>query len=105
MTALIYCPFPNEECALEIGRKLIEEGLVACINVGGGISSLFMWQGRIDEGSEVPAILKTNAKLIDAAIARLEHLHPYESPAILGWHCDAAGSATQAWLGGLRPAD
>lgn len=105
MTALIYCPFPDEECALETGRTLLEERLIACLNVGGGVRSLFLWEDRIDEGREVAAILKTDSSLLDAAITRLQHLHPFESPAILGWHCDAAGSATRAWLGDLRPAD
>lgn len=87
---------------MEVGRVLIGEGLVACINVGGAIRSLYAWQGEIHDGTEVAAILKTDPSLLSAAIARLEHLHPYDSPAILGWQCDAAGSATQAWLGAMR---
>ena len=104
MTALIYCPFPDEEAALVAGRKLVEEGLIGCINVGGTIRSLFAWDGAIGEGTEVAAIMKTDKALLASAIARLEGLHPYDVPAILGWHCDAAGSATHAWLGGIDPA-
>lgn len=104
MTALIYCTFPDEDCALVIGRLLVEEGLVGCINVGGAIRSVFAWQGGVHEGREVAAILKTNAALLDRAMARLEDLHPYEQPAILGWPCAAAGRSTQAWLGSLGPA-
>lgn len=104
MSALIYCPFPDEDTARTIGRALVEEGLVACINIGGAIRSIYAWQGAVAEGDEIAAILKTDGKLLEPAIARLEVLHPYDSPAILGWHCDAAGSATQQWLGGLGPA-
>ena len=105
MTALIYCPFPDAECALAVGRVLLEEKLVACINVGGAIRSLFAWQGEIEEASEVPAVLKTDDALLPRAIERLEDLHPYETPAILGWRCDAVGEATQLWLGTLVPAE
>ena len=104
MTALIYCPFPDEEVALRIGRTLVEEGLVGCINVGASIRSIFAWQGEIGESTEVAALLKTDRSQLDLAIARLEDLHPYESPAILGWHCDAAGNATKAWLGDVARA-
>lgn len=103
MTALIYCPFPDEECALAIGRTLIDEKLIACINVGGAIRSLFCWQGKASAGEEIATILKTDRALLEPAIARLEDLHPYDAPAILGWQCDAAGKATQAWLGELDP--
>ncbi|MEZ5680997.1 MAG: divalent-cation tolerance protein CutA [Erythrobacter sp.] len=101
MTALIYCTFPDEKIAMGIGRTLIDEKLIACINIGGAIRSLFSWRGETDEGEEIAAVLKTDRALLEQAIARLEDLHPYDTPAILGWHCDAAGSATQAWLGEL----
>lgn len=101
MTALIYCPFPDEEEAVTIGRQLIEEELVACVNLGKPVRSIFAWEGRIDESTEVPAFFKTSSAKLEKAIERLENLHPYDTPAIMGWHCDAAGSATKEWLGAL----
>jgi periplasmic divalent cation tolerance protein len=101
MTALIYCPFPDAESAGRVGRALIEEGLVACINIGAPMRSVFAWDGRLDEGEEIPCLLKTSSEALDRAVARLETLHPYEAPAIMGWHCDAAGAATKGWLGAL----
>lgn len=100
MTALIYCPFPDEDSAKEIGRALIEEGLLGCINVGPSIHSLFVWNSKIGESEEIPALLKTDKSLLQRAISRLEVLHPYDTPAILGWPC-VAGSATTDWLGQL----
>ncbi|WP_100260069.1 divalent-cation tolerance protein CutA [Qipengyuania seohaensis] len=100
MTALIYCPFPNEDSAKEIGRALIEEGLIGCINVGPSIHSLFVRNSKIGESEETPALLKTDKSLLQRAISRLEILHPYDTPAILGWPC-VAGSATTDWLGQL----
>jgi periplasmic divalent cation tolerance protein len=105
VTALIYCPFPDGASAREAGKALLDEGLIGCINIGHPISSLFVWQGQLDEGEEVPALLKTDSSLLKHAIARLEALHPYDAPAIVGWCCDAAGLATQAWLGGLVSSD
>ena len=101
MTALIYCPFPDEETAEKIGSTLLDEDLIGCINIGAPIRSLFAWDGERGEGIEVPALLKTHAQLLDPAIARLEGLHPYDAPAILGWNCDAAGAGTQEWLDGI----
>ena len=100
MTALIYCPFPDEESAREAGRVLLEEELIGCINIGPAIHSLFSWADERGEGKEIPALIKTDAILLDRAIARLEDLHPYDSPAILGWPC-VGGSATTDWLGQL----
>ena len=43
------------------------------------------------------------AALLDTAVARLAQIHPYDTPAITGWRCDAAAPATLAWLDGLTP--
>lgn len=98
MSALIYCPFPDAATAERIGARLLDEGLIACINIGPGVRSLYVWEGERGESAETPALLKTSAARLGAAVARLEDLHPYDAPAILGWCCEAAGSATQAWL-------
>lgn len=103
MTALIYCPFPDSDSAEQAGATLLDEGMIACINIGGPIRSLFAWRGERSEGTEIPALFKTDSALLASTIERLEGLHPYDAPAIVGWHCDAAGSATRAWLGGLVP--
>ena len=104
MSALIYCPFPDAESAEAVARSLMAEGLVACLNLGGAMRSVFAWNGEIQTGDEVPAVFKTDARLLDAAVARLETLHPYDAPAVMGWRCESVGAATRDWLAALGPA-
>lgn len=99
--ALVWCPFPDETAALGVIHALLDEGLIACGNVLGGMTSVFVWNGERDTAREVGALLKTRADLLDAVVQRVAQLHPYDEPAVLGWRCDAAPSATVAWLGGL----
>ena len=103
MSALVYCPFPDSATAREVGQKLLKEGLIGCINIGASLTSIFEWAGERGEGEECPALLKTDASLLDPVIARLEELHPYDTPAILGWPC-VASQATREWLHSLKPA-
>lgn len=96
--ALIWCPFadvPSAEAAADI---LLGESLVVCANILPGVRSLYRWQGVRGEAQEVAVLFKTAATRLEAAIARLESIHPYEAPAITGWRCDAAGAATLGWL-------
>ncbi|MFN3552827.1 MAG: divalent-cation tolerance protein CutA [Novosphingobium meiothermophilum] len=96
--ALIWCPFGSMESAEAAAGTLLEERLIACANILPAVRSLYRWQGERGEGTEVGVLFKTRADLLDAAVARLEVLHPYDSPAIAGWRCDGAGAATLAWL-------
>lgn len=99
--ALVWCPFPDAETALAAIDALLDEGLIACGNVLPGMQSRFVWNGVKESAQEAGAILKTNAARLDAAIARLTELHPYEEPAILAWHCDKAAAGTGTWLASL----
>lgn len=101
MSALVWCPCPDEETAKSLARTLVGEELAACGNVIGPISSVFRWRGEIGESREFGLLLKTDARLLEHTVARLEQAHPYAEPAVLGWRCDAAGEATRAWLGAL----
>lgn len=99
--ALIWCPFETEEEAARIASQLLDEGLVGCANLVPGVRSLYVWQGRRGEAVECGALFKTEASLLERAIARLAAIHPYETPAIAGWRADATAPSTAAWLGEL----
>jgi periplasmic divalent cation tolerance protein len=99
--ALIWSPFPDAASATRIAETLLDEGLIACANLLPAMRSLFRWQGSRETSEEAGALFKTNSAALSAAIARIEALHPYDTPAVLGWVCDAATPATQEWLGAL----
>ena len=100
MSALIWSPFADKAQVTEVAKTLLDEQLIACVNLI-TIDSIFLWQGKIDEAAECAALFKTDADLLDQAVQRIEELHPYETPAVLGWKCDSAAKATKAWLGAL----
>ena len=98
---LIWCPFPTYDAACEAANCLVEEGLVACANILPQMTAIFAWEGRVDKAEEVGALFKTDARQLDAAIARLEVLHPYELPAIMAWGAEGTAPATACWLASL----
>jgi len=101
MSALIWCPFPDEASAAAAATQLLDEKLIACANILGAIRALYEWDGERGGAREVGVLFKTDAALLDRAVARMAELHPYDTPAVLGWRCDAAAPATAEWLGAL----
>lgn len=99
--ALVWCPFPDADSAAATADRLLDEGLIACANILPGMRSLYVWRGERGEAAEVGVLFKTNAARLGSLVVRLGELHPYDEPAILGWHCNAAAPATAAWLGEL----
>lgn len=94
----VYCVFPDADEAGRIGLQLVEEGLAACINILTPCRSIYRWQGKVETASEVPAILKTTAAVVDRLIARLAELHSYDVPAITVWPIENALPAYAQWV-------
>ncbi len=97
--ALVYCPFPDAQSARAIASNLIKEKLIACANILPAVESVFEWEEAISTEEEVAVLFKTSADCLDKLVVRLGECHPYDTPAILGWRCDAAHPETLQWLG------
>jgi periplasmic divalent cation tolerance protein len=51
---LIYSTYPSAEEAERIGGALVDRGLAACVNVFPGMTSIYIWEGKRERGSEAP---------------------------------------------------
>jgi periplasmic divalent cation tolerance protein len=98
--ALVWCPFPDTESARVAADALLDDQLIACANILGSIESRFVWEGARATGSEVGVLFKTTAARLEDVVERLGELHPYDTPAILGWQVDETHPATLGWLMG-----
>ena len=97
--ALVWCPCENREEARRLAHALVSENLVACANIIGPVLSVFAWEGAVEESEEYGLLCKTSAEQVAAAIARLNDLHSYDTPVIVGWTTDQTTPQTLAWLG------
>ncbi len=79
----LYITADTPEEAASIGRILVEERLAACVNILGGITSFYWWEGAVQQGAETALIAKTRADLTDAVTARIKQLHGYTCPCVV----------------------
>ena len=94
----VYAVFGDAEEASRIGRTVVEERLAACINILGPCTSLYWWNGAVQQSAETPALLKTTAAGADALVARIAELHSYDVPAIAVWPARHAWPAYADWV-------
>lgn len=74
---------PDVETASRIARALVEERLVACVNLVPGVRSIYRWEGALQQDSEVLLVVKTRADRAAAIADRVAELHPYELPELV----------------------
>jgi periplasmic divalent cation tolerance protein len=73
----------SPEEAARISRALVERGLAACVNRVPGVTSVYRWQGAIEESSEVLLLIKTSSEKLATLEAAVHELHSYEVPEFL----------------------
>jgi len=95
---LIYSTFPSGEVAEKVGQQLVEQRLAACVNILGGMTSIYRWEGRIARDAEVVMIIKTRQSLAEPVIAAVKEQHPYTNPALLVVPVEGGSGDYLAWL-------
>jgi periplasmic divalent cation tolerance protein len=73
----------SREEAGAIGRELVNAKLAACVNIIGGMNSIYTWQDKLQIDEEVVMIAKTTSSKVDALIDRVKSIHSYDCPCIL----------------------
>jgi periplasmic divalent cation tolerance protein len=80
---LVLTNLPDREAALSLAHALVERRLAACVNVLAECTSVYRWQGAIENAAEVPVLIKTAAARYEALEQAIRELHPYELPEIV----------------------
>lgn len=73
----------GEDAGKILARRLVQERLAACGNVIPGLTSVYRWDGEIQEETEALVILKTTEDRMEALRKRVLELHSYEVPEFL----------------------
>lgn len=83
MVAVIYTTIDDLQDARKIAHTLIEEQVVACVNIVPEVESVYSWKGEIQNEKEIVLICKTTDENVKKTIQRIKKLHSYELPDIV----------------------
>ncbi len=78
----IYSVFSSKKEAKDIGEKLVQKKLAACVNIF-PIDSIYSWQKKIVKDKEFAAIIKTKKKNFKKIEEFILEYHSYATPCIL----------------------
>jgi periplasmic divalent cation tolerance protein len=96
---IAYITAKDKAQALSIGRALVEERLAACVNVIDNMTSIYRWDGEINEDSEAVLIAKTSAEIFEQLTERVKQLHTYTCPCVVSIPIIGGNKDYLNWLG------
>lgn len=78
---VILSTYPDKKSIQKIANVLVRTKLAACVNII-KISSIYSWQGKIENTDEFLAIFKTVQKNKVKLKSKIKSTHPYKVPEI-----------------------
>jgi periplasmic divalent cation tolerance protein len=96
--AFVYVTTEDQEEAARIAHALLDERLIACGNILPRMTSVYRWEGAVQEDAEAVLLLKTRPELVERVAARVEELHSYDCPCVVTWNAAPGNPAYVEWV-------
>ena len=94
---IIISTYPTKKSISKIATELVKTKIVACVNFS-KISSIYSWDGKIENNSEYIAIFKTTLKNKNLLKKKIKESHPYDVPEIAEISLNSINKPYLNWL-------
>jgi periplasmic divalent cation tolerance protein len=91
---------PDSESAFNLARSLVHLRLAACANVLAPTTSFYRWEGRDEQATEYPVLIKSTSEAYPHLEKAIRERHPYELPEIIAWPIERGLPGYLAWVEG-----
>lgn len=88
----------TEQEAVSLVRTLLERRLIACGTLVPKARSLYRWDNKVADETEVLVLLKTRGARLDALQAAFDTEHPYKVPELLAVPVAAGADRYLGWI-------
>ncbi|GGJ45460.1 divalent-cation tolerance protein CutA [Deinococcus roseus] len=89
---------PDLETAKTLAHTLLEEKLCASVNLIPQVLSLYHWEGKIQQDSEILLLIKTEKAKYAALQQRILDLHPYGTPEVIALDIAQGSEKYLSWI-------
>ena len=97
-TILVLTTLPDRDRGRALVRDLVERRLAACGTVIDGVTSIYRWEGEVEEAGEVQVILKTRRECWTELQQVVTDLHPFDVPELVALPIELGLQAYLQWV-------
>ena len=90
--------FASEAEARQMAHLLVEQRLAACVQIIGPMTSVYRWQGTVEEEMEFGLVAKSRQNLFAQMEKLITAHHPYDLPQIIALPLLAVSRDYGEWL-------
>jgi periplasmic divalent cation tolerance protein len=95
---IVFVTAPGGEQAAKMAEAVVEERLAACVNIVGGVESIYWWEGKVTRDREVLMIIKSTSERYAELEQRIKELHSYTTPEVVALGIERGSEPYLEWL-------
>jgi periplasmic divalent cation tolerance protein len=95
---LVMTNVPDQQSALALAEKLVNLRVAACVNCLPGVKSVYRWQEKTEQATEVALLIKTTRDRYADLESAIQQEHPYDVPEIIALPVEVGLPAYLAWV-------
>jgi periplasmic divalent cation tolerance protein len=77
---------------------LLRRRIAACVNVLSPATSFYRWEGREEEATEIPVLIKSTRERYAELEREIRALHPYDLPEIIAFPVEEGLENYLGWV-------
>ncbi|MFW6180825.1 MAG: divalent-cation tolerance protein CutA [Spirochaetota bacterium] len=90
--------FQSREDALDAAQRIISRRLAACAQVLGPITSVYRWEGKVEQDQEWLLLAKTTDRARESLEELITGIHPYDVPEVVFVPIEGGSAGYLSWL-------
>lgn len=94
---LVMTSVPTSESA-SLADAVIDSGLAGCVQIMPPMTSIFIWEGKVNREEESLLLIKTLPERYDELESLIREIHSYDVPEIAAVEMDRVSRDYASWL-------
>jgi periplasmic divalent cation tolerance protein len=95
---VVFNTVPNLDEAESLARQIVEKKLAGCVQVLPQMTSVYVWEGKVERENEHLLLIKTTEEKYDELVKFIASNHSYTVPEIVAVESTHVAEPYRIWL-------
>lgn len=100
---MCFVSVPNDKVAKQLAHGIVKNKLAACVNIIPSITSVYEWEGKIQEDNELLLMIKTLSVKVEDLVKYVRDNHPYSVAEVISTPIEKGNLPYLKWIHDVVP--